>query len=252
MNRRLFIRRTASLATAFVVYISSRSWAGRLASSEFGGPKKKTRGGRIMAYEVQSALKPEALKGMSESQINQHWKLYEGYVSNANALRAELEALRKEGKGGTPLYADRRRRFGFEYNGMVLHEYYFGNLKQGSDAPGPDSPLVKAISAQYGSFEVWKDDFIKTGATRSIGWAILYLDPATGMLTNHFIQVHEEGHPAGFVPVLVMDVWEHAYMVDWGAGGRADYMKAFYENVNWSVAAKRYATAVDGKIPSRF
>jgi superoxide dismutase, Fe-Mn family len=205
-----------------------------------------------MAYDVKTNLKPASLKGISESQINQHWKLYEGYVSNANALRGDLEALRKEGKGGTPLYADRRRRFGFEYNGMVLHEYYFGNLKQGTDAPGPDSPLVKALSEQFGSFGAWKEDFSKTGATRSIGWAILYLDPATGLLTNHFIQVHEDGHPAGFVPVLVMDVWEHAYMVDWGAGGRADYMKAFYENVNWDAVAKRYATGREGKIPSRF
>ncbi len=205
-----------------------------------------------MAYEPKPHLKPEGLSGISESQVAQHWKLYEGYVTNTNGLLAELQALRAEGKGATPLYADRRRRFGFEYNGMVLHEYYFGNLKAGAAEPGEGSPLRKALAEQFGSFDAWKDDFAKTGASRSIGWAILYLDPATGVLANHFVQLHEEGNVAGFVPVLVMDVWEHAYMVDYGAGGRADYIKAFFGNVNWPAVEARHAAATQGKIPARF
>ena len=205
-----------------------------------------------MAYEAKTALKPSNLKGISSNQIDQHWKLYEGYVAQSNALKAELEQLRKEGKGGTPLYADRRRRFGFEYNGMVLHEYYFGNLKAGVPEPASDSPFRKALEAQFGSFEAFKDDFLKCGATRGIGWAILYLDPATGWLTNHFVQLHEDGNVAGFVPILVMDVFEHAYMVDFPATGRPDYMKAYFENVNWAAAEKRFAEASQGKIPARF
>ncbi|MGC8763331.1 MAG: superoxide dismutase [Acidobacteriota bacterium] len=205
-----------------------------------------------MAYEAKTHLKPSNLKGISQNQIDQHWKLYEGYVAQSNALKAELEQLRKEGKGGTSLYADRRRRFGFEYNGMVLHEYYFGNLKAGVAEPGADSPLRKALEAQFGSFEAFKDDFLKCGATRGIGWAILYLDPATGWLTNHFIQLHEDGNVAGFVPILVMDVFEHAYMVDFTATGRPDYMKAYFENVDWSAAEKRFALGNEGKIAPRF
>lgn len=205
-----------------------------------------------MKYDVKTGLKPSNLNGISQNQIDQHWKLYEGYVAQTNALREELETLRKEGKGGTPLYADRRRRFGFEYNGMVLHEYYFGNLKAGMAEPAEGSPLRKALTEQYGSFDAFKDDFAKTGASRSIGWAILYLDPATRALNNHFVQLHEEGNVAGFVPILVMDVWEHAYMVDHGAGGRADYIKAFLSNVDWQVAEKRFAEAQAGKIPARF
>lgn len=205
-----------------------------------------------MAYEVKVHLKPSGLKGISENQIAQHWKLYEGYVTNTNGLITELEALRKETKGGTPIYADRRRRFGFEYNGMVLHEYYFGNLKAGVAAPAEASALKTALTSQFGTFDAWKDDFVKTGASRSIGWAILYLDPATGTLTNDFVQLHEEGNVAGFIPVLVMDVWEHAYMVDYGASCRPDYMKAFAENVNWEVVARRYEEATKGKIPARW
>ena len=205
-----------------------------------------------MAYEVKTHLKPAALKGFSAPQIEQHWKLYEGYVAQSNALKAELEALRKEGKGGTPAYADRRRRFGFEFNGMVLHEYYFGNLKPEVAEPGDTSALKKALVEQFGSFDAWKEDFVKAGATRGIGWAVLFMDPATGWLTNNFVQLHEDGNVAGFVPVLVMDVFEHAYMVDWGAGGRGDYMKAFFQNVNWAAAETRFAAAKDGKIPARF
>jgi superoxide dismutase, Fe-Mn family len=205
-----------------------------------------------MKYEVKAALKPANLNGISPNQIEQHWKLYEGYVAQTNGLRDELEALRKEGKGATPLYADRRRRFGFEYNGMVLHEYYFGNLKSGVAELGDASALKRALAEQFGSFDAFKEDFAKTGASRSIGWAILYLDPASGALNNHFVQLHEEGNVAGFVPILVMDVWEHAYMVDYGAGGRPDYIKAFASNINWGVAEKRFTEAKAGKIPDRF
>jgi superoxide dismutase, Fe-Mn family len=205
-----------------------------------------------MVYEAKTALKPTGLSGISEEQIAQHWKLYEGYVTQVNNLRKELETLAKEGKGATPPYADRRRRLGFEYNGMVLHEYYFGNLKANVAEPGDASALKKAIASQFGAFDAFKEDFVNTGASRSIGWAILYLDPATGTLNNHFVQLHEDGNVASFVPVLVMDVWEHAYMVDYGAGGRAQYIKAFFGNVNWPAVEKRFVDATAGKIPARF
>lgn len=204
-----------------------------------------------MSYAARTELKPADLAGISENQIAQHWKLYEGYVAQSNALRTELEQLRKDGKGGTPAYADRRRRFGFEYNGMVLHEYYFGNLKAGVAAPAEGSELRKALIAQFGSFEAFLDDLAKCGATRGIGWAALFMDPATGDLTNHFIQLHEDGNVAGFVPLLLMDVFEHAYMVDFAATARPDYIKAFFENVNWSVVERRYDEAKAGRILAR-
>lgn len=204
-----------------------------------------------MIYEVHSALKPSGLSGISEEQVAQHWQLYEGYVANVNALRDELQMLRREGKGGTPLYADRRRRFGFEYNGMVLHEYYFGNLKARVPQLSGTSGLKKALTGQFGSFGAFEEDFVNTGKTRSVGWAILYLDPATGLLNNHFIQLHEEGNVAGFVPILVMDVWEHAYMIDYGSSGRAQYVQAFLSNVNWQIVDKRFADVTAGKAPTR-
>jgi Fe-Mn family superoxide dismutase len=204
-----------------------------------------------MSYEVNTSLRPSGLVGISEDQIAQHWHLYEGYVSQLNTLRQELQVLRREGKNGSALYADRRRRFGFEYNGMVLHELYFGNLKAKAPEPAATGALKKVLTGQFGAFETFKEDFVAAGMTRSVGWAILALDPATGNLNTQFIELHEDGHIAGFVPILVMDVWEHAYMVDYGASGRADYIKAFFSNVNWPVVEQRFSDACTGRIPKR-
>lgn len=204
-----------------------------------------------MAYEVNVMLRPSGLTGISEEQIAQHWRLYEGYVAQVNTLRAELESLRKSGKGGSTLCADRRRRLGFEYNGMVLHELYFANLRAGVPDLGGTSALKKALTGQFGTFAAFKEDFVAAGSTRSVGWTLLCLDPTTGALNNHFVQLHEDGNVAGFAAILVMDVWEHAYMVDYGAGGRASYITAFFGNVNWPLVEKRFAEASAGRIPPR-
>lgn len=195
-----------------------------------------------MTYTVREELKPSGLNGISDDQINDHWNLYKGYVTQTNALKDELAQLRKDGKGGSLNYADRRRRFGFEFNGMVLHEYYFGNLKANVTDSAAEG-FKKAVTERFGSFDAWKEDFVNTGKSRSIGWAVCAIDPLTGDINNHFIQLHEEGNVAGFNPLLVMDVWEHAYMVDHKAGGRADYIGAFFSNVNWSVVEGRLKDA---------
>jgi len=174
-------------------------------------------------YKVKQNLKPSGLIGISDEQINDHWKLYEGYVKQVNTLIGEKNV---------------RHRLGFEYNGMVLHEYYFENLKPGRTEIS-DGNLKKAIEKTWGSFDNWKQDFIATGKSRGIGWAILYADQNKN-LTNNFIFSHDIGHISGFRPILVMDVWEHAYMVDHKAGGRADYIDAFFKNINWQTVENRY------------
>lgn len=196
-----------------------------------------------MTYTVREELKPSNLNGISDDQINDHWGLYKGYVTQANVLREELEAMRKEGKGGTPGYADRRRRFGFEYCGMVLHEYYFGNLKDGVTC-NKEGAFAQAVADQFGSFDTWLEDLANTGKSRSIGWAVCYMDPMTGEINNHFIQLHEDGNIPGYHPLVVMDVFEHAYMVDHKAAGRPDYIQAFTANMNWDVIEERFADAL--------
>jgi Fe-Mn family superoxide dismutase len=200
-----------------------------------------------MSYIVQESLKPTGLKGISDEQIEQHWELYKGYVTNVNGL---LEDLAKA-EIGSRAWSELKRRAGFEFNGMVLHEFYFGNLVAGAQLR-PRSPLGGALGRVWGSLEAWKEDFAATGEMRGIGWAILYHDIATDHLFNWWVTGHEMNHPAGLNPILVLDVFEHAYMVDYGAGGRTQYVEAFLENVNWDVVEQRSRDSKAGRVVARF
>src|SRR5436305_14221033 len=131
---------------------------------------------------------------------------------------------------------------------MVLHEYYFGNLKAGVNEPKQNGSLYKLLDQSFGSYASWKANFEAAGKTRGIGWANVYADTTTGMLTNHFIAEHQNGNVAGFAPILVLDVWEHAYMVDHKSGGRDQYIAAFMKNIDWEKVEMRYADVMDGKI----
>lgn len=204
-----------------------------------------------MPYIIQEQLKPTGLAGISDEQITDHWSLYKGYVTQSNALNTELQTLQASGQGSSLAYADRRRRYGFEYNGMVLHEYYFGNLRAGLHDASKGA-IYKAIEKTWGNYQTWKTDFESAGKTRGIGWAMLYADTTTGELSNHFIHEHANGNIAGFAPILVLDVWEHAYMVDHKAGGRAEYIAAFMQNIHWEKVEERYDAVKSGKISMRF
>jgi Fe-Mn family superoxide dismutase len=193
-------------------------------------------------YQARLELRPKRLSGIGEEQIAQHWKLYEGYVKNVNLLNDKLAALAEKKDFGLE-FAELKRHLGFEYDGMILHELYFGVLKPGAKPLGDDDALTKLMKKSFGGFQQWKDEFAAIGVMRGVGWAILYFDPRSQTLTNHWIGLHESGHPAGFAPILVMDVWEHAYMVDHGADGRADYVAAFFANVDWRWAERALADA---------
>ena len=132
---------------------------------------------------------------------------------------------------------------GFELNGIVLHELYFENLTAGIAQP-KSGKFIETITKQFGSFDKWKEDFINCGKTRGIGWAILYFDPSSKTMVNSFIAEHEIGHIATFKPILVMDVWEHAYMVDYSATDRGKYIDAFMQNINWEIVEKRFNLAI--------
>ncbi len=179
------------------------------------------------------------LNGISDKTLEIHFALYKGYVTNTNTLNEQIAGLISDGKIGTPAYAELNRRKGFEYNGMVLHEYYFGNMKNGGGDAPTSGKLVEAMNESFGSFDNWKTDFTKVGAMRGVGWAITYLDPTSGRLSNHWITLHEEGNPAGFKPVLVMDVWEHAFLLDYKPAERPKYIESFFTNIDWSTVEGR-------------
>jgi len=177
------------------------------------------------------------MEGFSETLLKNHFTLYQGYVTNTNRLIDTLNRMRKEGNTNTPEYAELKRRFGWEFNGMRLHEYYFENLAGKGELDGTGK-LFKKISEDFGSFDAWEKDFKAVGAMRGIGWAILYQDPANGRLMNVWINEHDMGHPAGCMPILILDVFEHAFMIDYGLR-RADYIGAFFKNIHWKSAEGR-------------
>jgi len=183
------------------------------------------------------------LKGISDQTLEMHFKLYEGYVKETNRLQEKISQILKDGnvdQEEMPAYSELKRRLGFEYNGMVLHEYYFGNLKKGgSGEADSQSSFVKAATIGFGSRDIWQADFTSIGKMRGVGWAICYQDPTTGELSNHWISLHEIGNVAGYNPVLVMDVWEHAFLLDYKPSDRAKYIEAFFENIDWTAVGQR-------------
>jgi Fe-Mn family superoxide dismutase len=190
-----------------------------------------------MSYTAKDYSKLLGMEGFSETLLKNHFTLYQGYVTNTNKLMDILGQMLKEGKTGNPEYAELKRRFGWEFNGMRLHEYYFENLggKGGIDKGGK---LSKKISESFGSYEEWEKDFRGVGSMRGIGWAVLYQDSQSGNLFNCWINEHDVGHLAGCNPILILDVFEHAFMIDYGLK-RPDYIAAFFKNINWKAAEGR-------------
>jgi Fe-Mn family superoxide dismutase len=190
-----------------------------------------------MAYEAKDYSQLIGMEGFSENLLKTHFTLYQGYVTNTNKVLDTLRQLAQDGKGATPEYAEQKRRLGWEFDGMRLHEYYFENLG-GKGAMAKDGKLAKKLVEDFGSYDEWVKDFKATGAMRGIGWVVLYQDIKSGKLINFWINEHDCGHPAGCTPILVMDVFEHAYMPDYNTK-RADYIEAFFRNIKWEVVESR-------------
>jgi len=192
-------------------------------------------------YTPKSFAHLKGLKGISDGVLETHFKLYEGYVNRTNKLTETLYGMAKEGQaaGTNPAYAEMTRRMGFEYNGMVLHEYYFGNLKPGGTGAGASGKLKAALESRFGSYDIWLADFRAIATMPGVGWAITYQNPENGWLSNHWVSLHEEGNPAGFRPILVMDAWEHAFVPDYKANERGKYVDAYFANIDWAAAESR-------------
>jgi Fe-Mn family superoxide dismutase len=190
-----------------------------------------------MGYTAKDYGKLIGMEGFSETLLKNHFTLYQGYVTNTNKVLDTLKQMLAEGKTAAPEYAELKRRLGWEFNGMRLHEYYFENL--GGTMPlDKNGPLAKKLAADFGSYEAWEKDFKGTGTMRGIGWVVLYQDPATGGLINFWINEHDVAHPAGGNPLLILDCFEHAYMVDYGLK-RADYIEAFFKQITWAAVEGR-------------
>ncbi|MCM2357536.1 MAG: superoxide dismutase [Geobacteraceae bacterium] len=196
-----------------------------------------TKEDREMTYSAKDYAKLIGMAGFSETLLKNHFTLYQGYVTNTNKVLETLDQMLKDGKTATPEFAELKRRLGWEFNGMRLHELYFENL--GGTAPlDTGGTLGRKMVESFGSAEAWERDFRAVGAMRGIGWAVLYQDASNGRLINFWVNEHDVAHPAGCNPILIMDVFEHAFMLDYGLK-RADYIEAFFRNVSWKAAEAR-------------
>lgn len=195
-----------------------------------------------MTYPIKTFKLP-TLEGISEKQVKVHLALYEGYVKNINLIMEKLEAVREGTLDLDPyIVAELRRHFAFEFDGMRMHEYYFEQF-EGEKGGSPESGLAKTAAEKYGSGE----DFIKhikeVAGSRGIGWVVVYKDPIGKTLHTTFVADHEVGQLAGLPILLALDLWEHAYMVDYIPAEKKNYIDAFFANLNWSVVEKRFNEA---------
>lgn len=182
------------------------------------------------------------ISGMSDALLKNHFALYQGYVNNINKLSEILENLIKEEKSNSVEYAEMKRRFGWEWNGMRLHELYFGNMAKENKELNNDSSLLAKVNENFESFENWEKDFRSAAAIRGIGWVILYYDKESDGVFNIWVNEHDVGHLAGCAPLLVLDVFEHAYVLDYGIK-RADYIEAFMKAIDWKAVEERFNSA---------
>ena len=192
-----------------------------------------------MKYTAQNFERLLGLKGFSDQLLQNHFKLYQGYVANTNKL---IEILAKA-EPGTPEFAELKRRFGWEFNGMRLHELYFSNMTKEKTELKSSSPLLKQMIKDFASGENCERSFTATGAMRGIGWAVMCYDPVVKKLFHVWVNEHDVGHLVGTIPLLIMDVFEHAFMIDYGLN-RADYIKAFIVAIDWHVVEERFAKAL--------
>ncbi len=198
------------------------------------------------AYTPKDFSYLKGMNGFSNALLELHFTLYQGYVKNCNLLLEKLQALDDSQQMRSAEWGALQRRLGWEFDGMRLHELYFENLAgKGDKKDGAE--IVSALEKQFGSFESWKQAFISTGMIRGIGWVVLYKDPITQKLINCWINEHDVGHLATSSPIIVMDVWEHAYLTEYGLN-REKYIQAFFENIDWKVVNRRFSISKSSAI----
>ncbi len=199
-----------------------------------------------MIYKANDYTSLLGLKGFSKELLKNHFALYEGYVKNANQLLASLTGLLEEGKTSEPAFVEMKRRLSFELNGMKLHEDYFGNMSKDAVECEPDNEnwFHGKVSQEFGSYQKWQKSFRSVASTRGVGWAIAVYDVRADLVINTWVDEHHIGHITGTTPLLVLDLWEHAMLLDYGSD-REKYIDAFFNVINWTVVSNRFEKALE-------
>jgi Fe-Mn family superoxide dismutase len=190
---------------------------------------------KFMTQFIQKTFSIPSLKGISSKNIEEHTKLYAGYVKNANLVLSQIQELKKDTEKNAYALGEINRRFGFEYNGMRNHEVYFSSLEDGPSLISPDGKLAKKITETWGSYEAWLQEFKTIALTRGIGWSMLYYDRKADVLLNAWIDEQHLGQLQGCDLILALDMWEHSYVADYQPSGKKQYVEDFFANLNWNV-----------------
>jgi len=185
-----------------------------------------------------------ALKGISAKAIEEHLKLYAGYVKHANLIIEKIDEYARDSEKHAYALGEIQRRFAFEFDGMRNHEYYFASLEGGAKSVRDDSPLKKAITKEFGSWDAWLERFKAIALTRGIGWAILYYDPSTERLLNNWSDEQHLGHLTGLRWIFGIDMWEHSFVIDYLPSGKKQYVEDFIANVNWETIENNFTEAL--------
>ena len=198
---------------------------------------------KIMNKYEEKKFNIPALKGISAKNIEEHLKLYAGYVKNTNLVLEKIAELSKDEVNNAYMLGELQRRFGFEFCGMRNHEYYFSSLENGPKNLSEESELKKAIVQSFDSFDAWLARFKSVAMTRGIGWTMLYYDKSSGQLLNAWVDEHHLGQLTSLAPILALDMWEHAFVTDYQPSGKKNYVEDFFANLNWEVIEKNFLEA---------
>lgn len=193
----------------------------------------------MKTFEEKKFNIPE-LKGISAKTTEEHLKLYSGYVKNANTILTKIEELIVDSEANAYALGEIQRRFGFEFDGMRNHEFYFHHFEGGSQSLGEESLLMQAIEEEWSSYETWLARFKAIALTRGVGWAILYHDPLTKRLLNAWVDEQHLGHLTGLSPIICLDMWEHSFVADYLPSGKKNYIEDFFANLNWQTAEENF------------
>ncbi len=182
---------------------------------------------------------PANMPGLSSESIKSHIGLYEGYVANFNAMTELISNLRQDTDGSQHCIAEIIRRRSFEFDGMRLHEYYFSQLEDSPTEITEDSILAQKLINQFGSIDAVVSQIKEVGMMRGPGWAILYYDKEQDIFHIGFSGEQHQGHFVTLPIIIALDVWEHAYISDYGTAGKSAYIDAFFANLNWNMVESR-------------
>lgn len=185
------------------------------------------------------------LNGISEKTMEEHLKLYKGYVNNTNTIFNKLFELKNEPEKNAFVLGELQRRLGFEFGGMRNHEYYFSSLSGGNKEINKEGAFYKAVEKEWGSFDVFLDHFKFVAMTRGIGWTMLYYDKLSNKLIISWLDEQHVGHLAGTSIVLALDMWEHSYYLDYTPAEKKNYIESFFKNLNWEVIESNYQLLIN-------